>query len=369
MKPYYHYILLCLLGILLQVPAFAQQNKEWRGGPLQWSDLQGKPADYDFYVLNVAFGLEPRIEEVRKGLTTYTLMRYVPVIDTTSSWCPPSSRTPHRLRFLQTAFDMLEIEGRKATNAYMYPQSCLFEENFSELYLDEFYRKYDDLIKGTLQGKDSTMTQIWNDLVEHELQNTHIDPTLIESELNSEDQLGIYIGAAAHLPYSNYVSSMGGLAMGFQFNEGRHNCMIDFALCFGKAKRDIKTHLGWIYEDESLINPQLYINYGYRFKKTPSYAFYAFAGAGIIGYEPLDLEVDEDEELPSKAGFSLDAGFCLDLTLHRQLDLTQTAAYATEIRHCLRLRPFVSLTGFHGAMGWTPSLGISLSYFLSTQTL
>lgn len=359
---------LLLLGILLQAPAFAQQSRVWMDEASQWNDQEGKPADYDFNAQNVAFGLEPRIERIRKGLTTYTLTRIVPVIDTTYLWVPPSQRTPQHQLFLQTAFDMLEIESRNATNALLNTQSDLLDdEEFCYIYLDEFYRKYDNLSKGTQQGEDSTMMQIWSNLVEHELKNTHIDPSPAEKHVYNDGQVGIYIGAAAHLPYSNYVSSMGGFALGIQYNEGRHLCMIDCAMCFGKAKRDIKTHLGWIYEDESLLSPQLYVNYGYQFKKTPYYALYAFTGAGLTGYELLDMVVDEDEQLPSKAGFSLDAGFCLDLTLHRQLDRTQTAAYAIEKRHCLRLRPYASLTGFHGAMGWTPSLGISLSYFFSHE--
>lgn len=344
------------------IKAESEIIREWHMGPLTWDDFAGTPnpdCDSDFYL---HYSVESRVETLRRHGTIYSFLHYLPVIDPQRSWCKPDHQNKQTLRFLQTAFDLLEVECRKATNAHTLSASYLIDNQFFDAYEDEFEYKYEEFCSGTQSGADSTMLDIWSNLISHELDNTPLNVTLPDTEHELTDYSNISAGFFSNQAKSSYLSDAYGINLGATINLDRHLAIIDFAIGGSKALKNIDTHNGAIFEDEHLIQLQLFANYGYIFKQTPRLTFYPFAGVGVIDYSLSTEGFEEGEEIPSKGGFAIDAGLSFEWNLYRRVDLHNTAAMATQERHALRIRPSLTLGHFHGDVGWVPAFNLSLSY-------
>lgn len=167
------------------------------------------------------------------------------------------------------------------------------------------------------------------------------------------------VGPSAHFPISDYVGRMAGLNLAVDYISAYGNVyMFDMNIGVGNAKEEFPTGEGWIENNDDLIAPHIYFNYGRIMKETEKFRTFPFGGIGVGGYE---LNHDTyDEYYPSKAGISFDAGFCLDWVFTRRYRSDE------EHSHALRIKPFIAMTRLSAPLKWVPSLNLSVSYTFGT---
>lgn len=173
--------------------------------------------------------------------------------------------------------------------------------------------------------------------------------------------MALSVGGTAYLPKSDYLSKMGGISFGLEGYVNKHVFGYDMQVNFGKCLEDVESHYGWIDEGTTLTNIQVLFNYGYIASRSALYQVYPFAGMGLSSFQDIRQD-DEYYDYPYKMGFVIDAGFCYDIRLGNREWLRSAKNYTWESASCIRLRPFLTLTHYHGPMGWTPALNLSVSY-------
>lgn len=349
---------------ILSAQSSSKAMRTWQKGALSWSEFVAEPATGDSALFHIDYDIVDREEKVKEGMTTYLCHHFVPVFDMKHTWVRQEHRTDQMLQYLQIAFDMLEVECRKATNDFADPDNRLFADQVRDFYIEEYLLKYNDLEIGTQSGTDTLMLKVWKDLVSHELQNTKIHFSEKKLNLVPEEDLGLSVGGFFHSPHTSYVSLMGGASLGVQYKRRNHTFLLDFSFGFGKDKVEFETSDGWIEEGDLLLNGQLSLNYGYQFRSSSRIALTPFAGMGLSSYE-LSADVDEDEVVPRKMGPSLNAGLCLDWTFRQNVDIRDEFGYINQNRRQIRIRPYFSLVHYHGELGWVPSFNISVSFLIN----
>lgn len=373
------------LAVLAQTPVVAQQpaytsdyrfsTRAWTAGPLEWDEFKGHPkSDTTAVKLSWMFRRENTLQ--RQGSITYHYSKIVPYLDMTESWLQPILHSETSLKMCQTAFDMLELYGRRATREY----NCNQESDFSSIehyFNKEYEQRLKDMVFDTRQGTDAGKVDLYATQVQLELESEQFDASQVplgESQL----YVGLGIGLHTMAAFSDYFGYEPiGIAWDLDFGYKRHLWMIDMALCFGgECRRDVETSHGWIHEGDGVQAGYMMLNWGYQLSRDLKHPCWPFVGVGVTFFDGTVAEyVDKNgrDITPEKAGFTLAAGLVYDVPLRRHVYLrSNDQVYGiptNNVSHYgLRLKPSVSFAVLSG-IGWVPCLNLGVSFDMTSWVL
>ena len=175
------------------------------------------------------------------------------------------------------------------------------------------------------------------------------------------DQFLVHLGVSGYFPRTDYVSNMAGFNCGFEYISKKDNVyMFDMSISGGRAKKDFHTGEGWIFRRDYVDVPQLFINYGHVVKHINKFQMFPFVGMGISGFE-LGHDSDDDD-YPSKDGFSIGAGLGLDWDFCRG-----RRSWSEDWNHGLLIKPFMSVTFMNTPVKIVPSFNIAVCYCFGSK--
>ncbi len=360
--------------------SYSKSMVAWKDHKLTWDDFQGrakgvvsKSPDRD-YVMHLSLMNRPFLQKQKNGKVSYVYFQNESLIDTADSWIVDSCKTDENLLLAQLDFNLWELCSRRAMVEYMTTPETSLDE------VMDFYSKRADNrweeVKTSLSNSDDNVQKLKeiNDGVEEELNALQIDPEKIVASLQETKGMYLDMGLAAHIPFSDYVSS------GFGFNIGgggfikRHMIGVDLDLEFGnECKKPIYTDKGTINKGDKMFSGAITLQYGYNALRKSTFEMSPFLGFGVRFYDGgkkdpkyQNKKGDEDIEM---AGVSFGIGCSFDFILSRQISIKTDDENIRKNTSAIGIKPYLSFSHFSGDIGWVPALNIAIDWDLTAFKL
>lgn len=367
-------------GINTRTPSLNQMLRPWEAGPLTLDEFQGK-AKADTTIYNFGYTTRLTRERQKIGNTTYNYPKFISYFDQTESWINPRFRNDAMLKFNQNIFDLVELYTRRATidynmqNTYSreaismkegahYIDEKIGPEEVQYFYRRELQKKVDEMEVDTRKGTDASKLPYYAADIALDLERTYFDPEKAIENATTGLTGELYIGASASFPKSDYFTSAYGINMGLSFGYNRHLWSLDMSFGFtSDAKQDIETSKGWILEDDDINYLQGYLTYAFCNKRTSYIQTFPFAGIGVHEFSLPKENKDDDNDRPTKTGFSLCAGMMFDIILQRNVSINPNFSNnkADVTYHAIRIKPYFSMTRYND-LGWNPAINLCITY-------
>ena len=183
------------------------------------------------------------------------------------------------------------------------------------------------------------------------------------SEIEDEGNFFMALGAATHLPKTDYVNWGLGLDLTMGATLNRHLIALDLDICsMGDCRKDIHAHKGTIFAGEHVTSAGIYFIYGKKVRHYGILEMTPYMGLGARSYYGGcvdDKYFDEDNEDNDvyKTGFSAGIGLMLDIDVLHRLHLDPSKG-----THRLRIKPFVNVTPYHNQPKIVPAFNLTIQW-------
>lgn len=349
---------------------YVSQRVNWEDGPLTWDAFQMvRPADApDTLAFQLSMVSAANLKTQKVGRTTYEYFWPRNFVQPSESWIDPNNRFDERLGMAQVSFDLWELFSRKVFIEYATAKEYVSFDDLMEYYNRLRLRREEELRTLTANGSDSISLRRYSAIVRQELEQTTFDAAAFADTVSISNSGFFSLGIQSNINASDYVSCSFGvdMAVGFSVRSMLYGLTMD--LSGAKCRKFIETHNGEIHEGDRLFAGSINAIVGRNALRRPNLSVTPYMGIGVkfydggvnFDYESGDKNADKTTE---KAGFSLGMGALVDIPLKRTVGIKTVRAFGiTESAHCLQLKPYLSMTKFHGDMGWMPSVNIAISY-------
>ncbi|MBR0175475.1 MAG: DUF4419 domain-containing protein [Bacteroidales bacterium] len=335
--------------------------KYWSDGPLTLEDFTSRKSEWP-KVSNLEYGVSYNMEKHKKGNTVFYYPSFDVYMNPYTSWLHPDFRNQWSLKYMQTAFDYLEVCGRRAEKEVM--NSARFKDisavaKFHLGVADSFIEEMKDK---THQGTDTTALRYYSERVSAKLSKTKVDG--VEDFMINPDGfgLGMHLGIGGEFytgALAEYVTPIAGLDIGFDFDFGRVNVYLGGLLGFGgHYKKDIQFDGYKWNSGKRMTGGNMELSLGYSIYNSQWWRVSPFAGIGVgfIDYPESSSEPKLDSyEIP---GFRYQAGLCADWKFLRTIEKGYPFGGLSE--YSIRTRLYVAHTSFPTpAPAWSINFGIS----------
>jgi len=318
-------------------------------------------------IVTTNFYVQSNLQKRKIDGIQYQYIAFDTYMNAAQMWAKESEKTPTLLKFCQAAFNLWELNMRKATMEYN-TQPSMGMEPVMDYYRSLYSRQYEQYRRITQNGRLEAEVEKMDKEVEAELSRNVFDPVQYVGMLRLAKGGGASLGWETHMPFSEYLGSpMFGFDLGFQFFRKRRMFGMDIDMEFGgKCHKDIACSQGTIRRDEKLMGGSIRAYYGLNVKHGRRVDITPFLGAGVRFYDggtkDHEYRRDKGRNKLEKAGPTIGVGCLLDYALKRQFFIKVGDDVVSEHRMVLRMKPFVSFTHFSGEMGWVPALNVAVEY-------
>ena len=340
----------------------ASSVKYWNDGALRLKDFSSKKSEWP-KILNMSYGVKWKDEGKDFGNTTLYTTVFNTYMSPYSSWIHPDYKDERTLRFLQTAFDYVEICKRRA-QAEIMSGSSFSPEKVVQFHMDVADSFFDKMKEETLQGQDTPSLNYYSGLVASELARTEefqytdlaIHPKYFGIGIHSGVGCEFYTG-----PVTEYITHVAGINLGMDLYFRDFNIYIGGLLGWGGRLKQAVARNGFMWDSGKKMdggNMELSLGYTMFDSQHWKLAPYAGVGVGFIIYpeNPLSTKEKTDEI----DGFRYQAGLCADWKFRRFVNYT--ISYKSLAEFSLRTNLYVAHTAFPSpAQAWSINFGVSVN--------
>ena len=340
----------------------ASSVKYWNDGALRLNDFSSKKSEWP-KILNMSYGVKWKDEGKDFGNTTLYTTVFNTYMSPYSSWIHPDYKDERTLRFLQTAFDYVEICKRRA-QAEIMSGSSFSPEKVVQFHMDVADSFFDKMKEETLQGQDTPSLNYYSGLVASELARTEefqytdlaIHPKYFGIGIHSGVGSEFYTG-----PVTEYITHVAGINLGMDLYFRDFNIYIGGLLGWGGRLKQAVARNGFMWDSgKKMTGGNMELSLGYtifdsqRWKVAP----YAGVGVGFIIYP--ENPVSTKEKTDEIDGFRYQAGLCADWKFRRFVNYTVFDKSLAEFS--LRTNLYVAHTAFPSpAQAWSINFGVSVN--------
>ena len=341
--------------------------KYWEDGPLTLNDFTTRPGhmEGDIKIISeLGYGMKTCDNKWKVRNTIYYAPGLVTYMNPYSSWMDPDHRNESELKYMQTAFDYVELCRRRAQNdiasggTYSFETVARYHMHIADSFLNE-------MREDVKQGQDTAAVNRYSDKILAELAQTPEAEYTEPDTRHSGWALGMHAGAWTDVylgEMGTYVKPIVGFDFGWDFDIRRFNIYLD--MMYGSSLRPLMRDIprdGYRWDaGEKITGGNMHIALGYALVNSQWWKLAPFAGIGVgfIDYPFNPLDPDDDSEEIS--GFRCLAGINTDFKLRRWVDYR----YAPSIGEMtLRTRLFVAHTAFATPCpAWSINLGVSINF-------
>lgn len=365
-------LFVAIMPLKLAAQDFATSRHYWEDGKLTWDDyLSERPQNNDAPVcLTLSYGA--RKENVKKGSTTYSYVRYYSYVDRYELWAADSVRTDELLLYHQTLFDISELYCRKATREY---NTMSFTGDGDELfafYYRQRAKQIDELNQKTDSGRVYLALMDYHYYIKGELEKENFDPRSADFIPSHESGVGMYIGYSLRLPIRGEFSPTHGMTLGWDFPDfPAYRSMLGLSMsleAFGRSNVFLHTKNGPIYRNEKISSGSFDVYYAYNLLRTNSHSLHSFVAGGLSFYDGEKYDDGLGHKISNEVtAFTLEAGLIADIFFASQVNVYAGGRTDTSFTS-LRLRPYLSFAHMKQGLGWMPSLNLSVSFCFSSNS-
>ncbi len=343
---------------------YAESYMPWEGNKVQWSDFWSKTPVSDSLVVEYAYMAEPKFCIKKVNGVKYEYITYNSYFNRSLSWVKPDVKTPTLLKMSQTDFDLWELCGRKSVADYYNGANANIEDVF-KFYKNLCLKRQNELYRSTGRGTDAEKVDEWAEEVAKELDEYEFS---VEEYANTCEPKGrgfFSFGLTSHIPFSDYVTPLYGLDMGFALECKKSWFGMDLSLYgLGKCNEAICGKKGRIDEGDEVFGVSMSLLYGYNVVNQGKTELTPYVGVGLKTYDGGELyeeyHRDNSANKFEKAGFSLGVGTMANFSLSRGITLLPN--HKCRINDTsLQVKPYFCMTYFGGDLGWVPSINCSVS--------
>lgn len=350
-------IVFLLLATQLQAQSYLESRRSWNDGPLTLDEFKGRVSN-DTSIICLSWIYKYAAESKKVGNTKYTYLKFKPYLDMTESWIREEFRNDNTLRLGQTAFDLLELYGRKATKELAMNTDADMND-MARYYTNQFNRRFGDMELSTQRGQDSVKVNFYATGVALELEQEHFDPTQapIGEPLYGT---GISVGLNTIAPMTDaFTAAPLGFNLGWEIGYKRHLFGLEMALNFnGECKEVIETDKGRIEPGNKVNEGFITMSYAYMLSNRNGRTLYPFVGIGMMSVTGPQLVGSDQKTVANAAdGFAFTAGLMYDLPVYRHIYIG-----LLQNKQAIRIKPFLGFGNISGGPGWVPSLNLAISY-------
>ncbi|MBQ7575223.1 MAG: hypothetical protein IJT26_01695 [Bacteroidales bacterium] len=353
--------------------------KYWSDGALSLDDFSSRRNEFP-KILEFKYGIMWDNDRFKIKNTVFVAPVLRCYMDPYSSWIHPDYRNDVTLRYMQTAFDYVEICSRRAKaeidrkiNDQVFSMDVLLigqpyfadvPRNIVRFHMgiaDNFISILND---ETDQGRDTVALRYYSDRVAKELSEAD-DKEPVDLRIKPAGfGLGMHVGISSEFytgPVSTYLTPIVGLGFGFDFVFSKINVYTTGMLGRGgRYKKDIELDDYMWYAGKKQTGGNLELSLGYTAHESLWWKLVPFAGIGV-GFtdypENPSNPVNPDKKTDEISGFRFQAGLNVDYKFYRLLSPPSLGEFS------LRSRLFVAHTDFkYLPAAWTLNFSLYIDF-------
>lgn len=202
-------ILACVAMVLPVFSATVSDIKLWSDGPLTWADF-GRllpPTSSESSQLEVELSATPL--ENKNAATVRLEARAI--MHRNASTTSEAQSTPHRLRYHQLQFDLLELMRRNLQQEINTGIDGAQAEQRLRYYQDLYRQRVRELARDTRNGADQAAVDRWENTIENQLQEIGVPS--VPQVTSKQYCYGFYAGVGYDMPTGKLHDNFGGSAM------------------------------------------------------------------------------------------------------------------------------------------------------------
>lgn len=344
----------------------------WSDGALTLDDFSSRKGELP-KILEFEYGIAWANGRQKIGNTVVVAPELRSYMNPYSSWIHPDYRNDVTLKYMQTAFDYVEVCRRRAkietdkkvsnlafsTDVLILgsPYMTDIPENIVKFHMgiaDNFIAKLKD---DTNQGQDTVALNYYSNRVAEELSlNEDTDPFDLKIKPKGFG-IGMHAGIASEFytgPLSAYATPIAGLDFGFDFVFSRINVYWRGLLgSGGRYKKDIALDGYKWYAGKKQTGGNLEVSLGYTAYESQWWKLVPFAGIGVGFIDYPENTVNPERDSDEISGFRFQAGLSADYKVFRFLSVPSLNEFS------VRSKLYVAHTDFpYPAPAWSVNFGL-----------